>query len=170
MRTQRISITAILSCVLLAGANGALAQIFPAKDLTDAFNGYLQKVANNGGMAFVSACTSPTGGRAGGDTEILMIPLGSKSGDLTTLTGHEVYNGTGIRFESGRPTLVDPGGGIWSQHRLQSMADDLVKAGFQLMSGDALRKLITLNPTRRCPPPPDNWIPPEFLAHPPRKE
>ncbi|HEY9158283.1 MAG TPA: hypothetical protein VIO10_10115 [Candidatus Binatus sp.] len=97
-----------------------------------------------------------------------MIPLGSKSGDLTTLTGHEVYNGAGIRFESGKPTLVDPLGGIWSQHRLQFMADDLVKAGFQLMSGDALRNLIALNPSRRCPQPPD-WIPPEFLAHPPHK-
>ncbi len=168
MRTQRISIAAILSCVLLAGADAALAQIFPAKDLTDAFNGYVQKVANNGGMAFVSACATPAGGPDSGDTEILMIPLGSKSGSLAALTNHESYNGAGIKFESGKPTLVDPGGGAWSQHRLQFMADDLVKAGFQLMSGDALRNLIALNPSRRCPQPPD-WIPPKFLAHPPHK-
>ncbi len=89
-----------LAGAMLCGISGSTRA---EPSMTLAYKEYLKQVASKNGMAFVSGCAGPDPG----ETEILIIPLGSRSGDLATLAGHDVSNRVGIRFEVGKPTLTE---------------------------------------------------------------
>jgi hypothetical protein len=158
---RALTVVCLVGFALSVTPGKVLAQFTPDPRMTVIYGQYLRRVASKNGMAFVSACAGP----GSGETEILVVPLGSKEGTLELLANHESYNGAGIKFEGRKPTLVDPLGGLWSINRLEFIAYDLSKAGFQLMSGEALRNLVALNPTRRCPQPPP-FRPPGVYEHP----
>jgi len=153
MRTSRILM--LLAFALMIGVEPtASAQIYPDDRMTEIFERQLSLFAARGGAAFVSSCSGPQEGTAA----VLVVPLDGSRGRLALLTGNKVYNAAGISIEKGEASAIDALGGVWSQAVIRFLTKELAKSEFRLVSGDALRNLTKLVPTRPCPT--FEWNPP----------
>jgi len=135
--------------VLLVGlacgqANG---QIYPDPKMTKVFENRLAALAKSHTRVFVSDCNLPG---AVDQKAILTMPIGSSSGTLVLLSKGDVYNGSGVAYDANGLVLLDPGGGEWSQRRLQDIANQLSKLRFVLMQSQDVTGLIGEPSSNNC--------------------
>jgi hypothetical protein len=135
--------------VLLLGLGGGQAsgQIYPDPKMTKLFENRLEALAKSHTRVFVSDCNLS---RVADEKAIFIIPIGSSSGTLLLLSKGDVYNGSGVTYDAKGVVLVDPGGGEWSQRKLQDIANQLSKLRFSLMQPQDVARLISEPSSNNC--------------------
>jgi hypothetical protein len=148
MTLSRVTLIAIIVvAATIAGVGRAEAQYFPDDKMTKGLQRDLDSVASKYGAAFVSSCRGP----GDGETAILFVPVGARSGTLAFLLSGKWYNGAEVQLKAGKPDITEGGGGQWSLGKLQFYADTMTQGTFRLESRDQLRALLTSEPTSPCP-------------------
>src|ERR1019366_1867079 len=90
---------------------------------------------------------------AGEEKAVLVFPLGTSTGTVVLVSKGDLYNGAGVRFDNNRPVLEDPGGGEWSQRRLNGITDQLIKFRFVLMQPENVAGLLSNTSSNDCTEP-----------------
>jgi hypothetical protein len=168
-RSREKFLCVVLLLMALTGGQ-AKGQIYPDPKWTKAFESRLEALAKSHTRVFVSDCnlpptrplglqarrrsaqtgTSPLSARASLEKAILTIPIGSSTGTLQLFKDGDVYNGSGVVYDAKGAVLIDPGGGEWSQRRLQSIADQLSKFRFALMQPEDAIHLMSQPSSNSC--------------------
>jgi hypothetical protein len=144
---QRLLYAAVGVLLLDLGVGQANGQIYPDPKMTKLFENRLEVLAKSHTRVFVSDCNLS---RVTDEKAILTIPIGGTSGTLLLLSKGDVYNGSGVTYDANGVVLVDPGGGEWSQRKLQDIASQLSKLRFSLMQPQDLARLISEPSSNNC--------------------